>query len=208
MLYYNKNTKPGPKNNSEVSLFSRVVAYLNSKWESGDTEFTTKDYINKVGSYEASTWWKSRNNNRYYRTYTYRTYLKRLGYLQNKSRGKWKVIHKIPEYVNSGFVNFVLGYSGTYDRSSFTFVTQPYVIKLPLVIKNASSNSANCNEYSITIDRNDLRDEWKRRMEVTEFKSKHGIKDLGNPLTSAVVYLINKRMLEELRKELELINYK
>jgi hypothetical protein len=90
------------------SLFTIAVEYLNSM-EIG-TEFTTKDYINKVGKHEVTTRWK-RGSNDYYRTYTYRTYLKRLGFVKNISRGRWQIVQRIPDCVDSGVVNIALGHA-------------------------------------------------------------------------------------------------
>lgn len=96
----------------QISLFQRYKAYINSL-SIGET-YTTDDLYDNVGRYESETMWKRWHKQRMYRTATYQTYLKRLGALEKIKRGKWKVLHHIPEWFYSKHANYLLGYS---DRS-------------------------------------------------------------------------------------------
>lgn len=95
------------------NLFQAVKTYINGV-EVGET-FTTKHLIGMVGDNEISTWWKQANQNPYYRTHTYKSYLKRTGFLSNPKRGVWKVEKSIPEFVTLGTIEFLLGYKKIYN---------------------------------------------------------------------------------------------
>ena len=95
------------------NLFQAVKTYINDV-EVGET-FTTKHLINMVGNHEVSTWWKSVNNNPYYRTHTYKSYLRKTGFLSNPKRGVWKVEKHIPEFVTLGTIEFLIGYKKIYN---------------------------------------------------------------------------------------------
>jgi hypothetical protein len=94
------------------NLFQAVKTYINGV-EVGET-FTTKHLIDMVGDHEVSTWWKQSNQNPYYRTHTYKSYLKRTGFISSSKRGVWKVEKNIPEFVTLGTVEFLFGYKKTY----------------------------------------------------------------------------------------------
>lgn len=101
-----------------MTLFSRFKEFINSL-PIGQV-YTTDELYHKVGCFENQTWWKRSNRQRMYRTSTYQTYLKRLGALENVSRGKWKVLHHIPSWFYCKHVNYLLGYAdnkGTTDAS-------------------------------------------------------------------------------------------
>jgi hypothetical protein len=69
---------------------------------------------------EQPTWWKKYNKQLFYRSNTYRTYLRHLGFVQNPERGLWKVICHIPAWLDSGHVNSALGYMYTAGRDENT----------------------------------------------------------------------------------------
>ena len=98
---------------SNKSLFQEVKRFINIR-AVGST-YNSSELCNYTRGTEDVTWWKSRNNNESYRTRTYQTYLKRLGFLKNIKRGVWQVVAHIPEWLDSGHVNCALGYM--YGRS-------------------------------------------------------------------------------------------
>ena len=98
---------------SNKSLFQEVKRFINIR-AVGST-YNSSELCNYTRGTEEVTWWKSRNNNESYRTRTYQTYLKRLGFLKNIKRGVWQVVAHIPEWLDSGHVNCALGYM--YGRS-------------------------------------------------------------------------------------------
>lgn len=93
------------------NLFQAVKTYINGV-EVGET-FTTRHLIDMVGDHETPTWWKQMNGNPFYRTHTYKSYLKRAGFLSNPKRGEWKVEKHIPDFVNLGTVEFIIGFGFT-----------------------------------------------------------------------------------------------
>jgi hypothetical protein len=96
------------------NLFQAVKTYINGV-EVGET-FTTKHLIEVVGDHETLTWWKDVNQNPFYRTHTYKSYLRRTGFLSSIKRGEWKVEKHIPESYNLGTIEFLIGYKGkTYN---------------------------------------------------------------------------------------------
>ena len=98
------------------SLFSTVVNYINTV-PVGKT-YKVADLIKETRGVEYVTWWKSRNDGAY-RTRTYQTYLKRLGFLKNVKRGEWQVVAHIPEWLDLGVANYAIGYNGwNYDTST------------------------------------------------------------------------------------------
>ena len=103
-----------PKSN----LFQSVKSFINSK-NIGDT-FTTKEFHAAMNGIEQPTWWKKYNKQLFYRSNTYRTYLRHLGFVQNPERGLWKVICHIPAWLDSGHVNSALGYMYTAGRDENT----------------------------------------------------------------------------------------
>jgi hypothetical protein len=103
-----------PKSN----LFQSVKSFINSK-NIGDT-FTTKEFHAAMNGIEQPTWWKKYNKQLFYRSNTYRTYLRHLGFVKNPERGLWKVICHIPAWLDSGHVNSALGYMYTAGRDENT----------------------------------------------------------------------------------------
>jgi len=97
----------------QKSLFQSVKSFINIR-AVGST-YMSSELCNYTRGTEEVTWWKSTNSNESYRTRTYQTYLKRLGFIKNVRRGIWQVVAHIPEWLNSGHVNCALGY--TYGRS-------------------------------------------------------------------------------------------
>jgi hypothetical protein len=96
------------------NLFIAVKTFINNT-PVGQT-FTTKQLIDKVGKNETLTRWKDRNSNPFYRTHTYKAYLRRTGFLSTEKRGEWKVEKHIPESYNLGTIEFLIGYKGeTYN---------------------------------------------------------------------------------------------
>ena len=98
------------------SLFSTVVNYINTV-PVGKT-YKVADLIKETRGAESVTWWKSRNDEAY-RTRTYQTYLKRLGFLKNVKRGEWQVVAHIPEWLDAGVANYALNYGQwNYDTNT------------------------------------------------------------------------------------------
>jgi hypothetical protein len=95
------------------NLFQAVKTFINDT-PRGET-FTTKELIASVGNQEDSTQWKRWNNNPNYRTHTYKAYLKRTGFLSNPKYGVWEVKKHIPDFVNLGTIEFLIGYK-TYSN--------------------------------------------------------------------------------------------
>jgi hypothetical protein len=104
--------------NAKPNLFQSVKSFINSK-NVGDT-FTTKEFHAAMDGIEQLTWWKKYNKQLFYRSNTYRTYLRHLGFVQNPERGLWKVICHIPAWLDSGHVNSALGYMYTAGRDENT----------------------------------------------------------------------------------------
>ena len=90
------------------NLFQAVKTFVNDT-PRGET-FTTKELIASVGNQEDSTQWKRWNNNPNYRTHTYKSYLKRTGFLSNPKYGVWEVKKHIPDFINLGTIEFLVGY--------------------------------------------------------------------------------------------------
>jgi hypothetical protein len=92
------------------NLFQAVKTFINNT-PVGET-FTTKQLIAEVGENETLTWWKDVNSNPFYRTHTYKAYLRRAGFLSNIKYGVWEVKNHIPESYNLGTIEFLIGYKG------------------------------------------------------------------------------------------------
>jgi len=90
------------------NLFQAVKTFINDT-PKGET-FTTKELIASVGNQEEPSSWKKWNNNPYYRTHTYKSYLKRTGFLSNPKYGVWEVKNHIPDFVNLGTIEYLIGY--------------------------------------------------------------------------------------------------
>jgi hypothetical protein len=103
---------------TKPNLFQSVKSFINSK-NVGDT-FTTKEFHAAMNGIEQPTWWKKYNKQLFYRSNTYRTYLRHLGFVKNPERGLWKVICHIPAWLDSGHVNSALGYMYTAGRDENT----------------------------------------------------------------------------------------
>ena len=95
------------------NLFQAVKTFVNDT-PKGET-FTTKELIASVGNQEDSTQWKRWNKNPNYRTHTYKAYLKRTGFLSNPKYGVWEVKKHIPDFINLGTIEFLIGYK-TYSN--------------------------------------------------------------------------------------------
>jgi hypothetical protein len=98
------------------TLFTATKQFINSI-PKGQT-FTSKQYIDAVGDYEQSTHWKNVNS-RHYRSHTYKTYLKRSGFLTSIKRGTWRVENHIPPQVTLGTVEFLIGYDTYYKDGEY-----------------------------------------------------------------------------------------
>jgi hypothetical protein len=103
-----------PKSN----LFQSVKSFINSK-NLGDT-FTTKEFHAAMDGIEFVTGWKKYSGGEFYRSNTYRTYLRHLGFVENPQRGLWRVLCHIPAWLDSGHVNSYLGYMYTVERITWT----------------------------------------------------------------------------------------
>jgi hypothetical protein len=100
----------------------------------------SSELCNYTSNIEEVTSWKRMNNNPSYRTRTYQTYLKRLGFIKNVRRGIWQVVAHIPEWLNSGHVNCVLGYS--YGKSYQGEYSNDIKKKIDLVVGLHRSNAS------------------------------------------------------------------
>ena len=103
---------------TKPNLFQSVKSFINSK--NAGVTFTTKEFHAAMDGIEQPTWWKKYNKQLFYRSNTYRTYLRHLGFVQNPERGLWKVICHIPAWLDSGHVNSALGYMYTAGRDENT----------------------------------------------------------------------------------------
>ena len=104
--------------NVKPNLFQSVKSFINSK-NVGET-FTTKEFHAAMDGIEQPTWWKKYNRQLFYRSNTYRTYLRHLGFVENTERGVWRVLCNIPAWLDSGHVNSALGYMYTVERITWT----------------------------------------------------------------------------------------
>jgi hypothetical protein len=104
--------------NAKPNLFQSVKSFINSK-NVGET-FTTKEFHAAMNGIEQPTWWKKYNRQLFYRSNTYRTYLRHLGFVENTERGVWRVLCHIPAWLDSGHVNSALGYMYTVERITWT----------------------------------------------------------------------------------------
>ena len=104
--------------NVKPNLFQSVKSFINSK-NVGET-FTTKEFHAAMNGIEQPTWWKKYNRQLFYRSNTYRTYLRHLGFVENTERGVWRVLCHIPAWLDSGHVNSALGYMYTAGRDENT----------------------------------------------------------------------------------------
>ena len=104
--------------NVKPNLFQSVKSFINSK-NVGET-FTTKEFHAAMDGIEQPTWWKKYNRQLFYRSNTYRTYLRHLGFVENTERGVWRVLCHIPAWLDSGHVNSALGYMYETERITWT----------------------------------------------------------------------------------------
>jgi hypothetical protein len=103
---------------NKPNLFQSVKSFMNSK-KVGET-FTTKEFHAAMEGIEQLTWWKKTSAGNYYRQDQYKGYLKRLGFVDNPSRGVWRLLCHIPAWLDSGHVNSALGYMYTVERITWT----------------------------------------------------------------------------------------
>lgn len=103
---------------SKPNLFQSVKSFINSK-KVGET-FTTKEFHDAMTGIEQVTMWKKYSGGVFYRSNTYRTYLRHLGFVENPQRGLWRVLCHIPAWLDSGHVNSALGYMYTVERITWT----------------------------------------------------------------------------------------
>jgi len=108
----------------EKNLFNAVKTFINGT-PVGNL-FTTGFLIDMVGDDEVLTRWKDSNSNPFYRTHTYKTYLKRTGFLSKVKQGVWRVEKHIPESYNLGTIEFLIGYKGkTYNGMTREEILNP-----------------------------------------------------------------------------------
>jgi hypothetical protein len=147
------------------NLFQAVKTFVNNT-PRGET-FTTKELIASVGNQEDSTQWKRWNNNPNYRTHTYKAYLKRTGFLSNPKYGVWEVKKHIPDFINLGTIEFLIGYKTYSNRynglteqqiknsiEEFNVVMEKgYLTEMYPDIKNLNREcECNCGEGNSCID--------------------------------------------------------
>jgi hypothetical protein len=102
------------------NLFQAVKTFINNT-EVGTT-FTTKHLIEMVGDNEIPSRWKTVNSNPYYRTHTYKAYLRRTGFLSNPKRGQWTIEKHIPDFITLGTIEFLIGYgNNNYNNNTKTY---------------------------------------------------------------------------------------
>jgi hypothetical protein len=99
-----------------MSLFNEVKKFFSAS-ENQNRELTSKEFCNAMSGHEVSTFWK-RMNSPFYRSYTYRCYLKRLGFVKQIRHGVWEIVAPVPEWLNSGVTNFLLGYHNWEKRNN------------------------------------------------------------------------------------------
>ena len=106
---------------SKSNLFQSVKSFINSK-KVGET-FTTKEFHDAMTGIEQVTMWKKYSGGVFYRSNTYRTYLRHLGFVENPQRGLWRVLCHIPAWLDSGHVNSALGYMYTagHDENTISY---------------------------------------------------------------------------------------
>ena len=105
------------------NLFQAVKTFVNDT-PKGET-FTTKELIASVGNQEEPSSWKKWNNNPYYRTHTYKSYLRQTGFLSNIKYGVWEVKNHIPDFVNLGTIEFLVGYN--YYKNTYNGLTKQQI---------------------------------------------------------------------------------
>lgn len=104
---------------SKKSLFQSVKSFINSR-KVGST-FTTKELHDKMLGIESVTFWKSHGaQNKFYRTDTYRSYLRRIGFVKKIKNGLWEIIAPIPFWFDSGTVNFLLFPTYKFENEKWT----------------------------------------------------------------------------------------
>lgn len=108
------------------NLFQALKTFINNT-EVGTT-FTTKHLIEMVGDNELPTRWKMLNSNPYYRTHTYKAYLKRTGFLSNPKRGEWTVEKHIPDFINLGTIEFLIGFWNN-NKKTYNGLTKVEIIE-------------------------------------------------------------------------------
>ena len=128
------------------NLFQAVKTFVNDT-PKGET-FTTKELIASVGNQEDSTQWKRWNKNPNYRTHTYKAYLKRTGFLSNPKYGVWEVKKHIPDFINLGTIEFLVGYKNY--KNKYNGLTEKQ-IKDKIEEFNKKRN-CNCGEGNSCID--------------------------------------------------------
>jgi len=99
-----------------MSLFNEVKKFFSAA-ENQNRELTSKEFCDAMSGHEVSTFWK-RMNCPFYRSYTYRCYLKRLGFVKQVRHGVWEIVAPVPEWLNSGVTNFLLGYHNWEKRNN------------------------------------------------------------------------------------------
>jgi hypothetical protein len=105
------------------NLFQAVKKFINDT-PKGET-FTTKELIASVGNQEEPSSWKNRNSNPYYRTHTYKSYLRQTGFISNLKYGVWEVKNHIPDFVNLGTIEFLVGYN--YYKNTYNGLTKQQI---------------------------------------------------------------------------------
>jgi hypothetical protein len=104
---------------AKPNLFQSVKSFINSK-KLGET-FTTKEFHAAMTGIEVVTAWKKYSAGKFYRSNTYRTYLRHLGFVENIERGLWRVLCHVPAWLDSGHVNSYLGYRYETERITWTY---------------------------------------------------------------------------------------
>jgi hypothetical protein len=131
------------------NLFQAVKTFINDT-PKGET-FTTKELIASVGNQEEPSSWKKWNNNPYYRTHTYKAYLKRTGFLSNPKYGVWEVKNHIPDFINLGTIEFLIGYK-TYSNKYNSLTKQQIKDKIEEFNKKESYSGKSDQDFLLDIE--------------------------------------------------------
>ena len=93
----------------QPTLYSTLVDFINTI-PVGET-YTSEDFRKALTHITDFTGQQNTHGGRWYRVRSYQSYLKRIGALQNVKRGLWQVAYHIPQWLNLGVVELLLGYT-------------------------------------------------------------------------------------------------
>ena len=97
----------------ENSLFDKVVSYINSI-PVGET-YKVADMLDATSPGARKTSHPIWNRDPFYRNRSYQTMLRRCGWIENVSRGEWRVLQHIPSWFSIRDAQHIIGWTGTND---------------------------------------------------------------------------------------------